>query len=81
MSLHGSAPASDARGPAVSDIGRDPIFRSQNERGAIETDDVQRLLSGIEPAREEIAPQVEKTAPVRAKVDLGQTFGPMVRLR
>ena len=62
-------------------IGRDPIFRQQNERGAIETDDVQRLLAGIEPERQETRQETATPAPVRGNLSVGPTFGPMVRLR
>ena len=72
----------------MSDIGRDPIFRQQNERGSIETDDVQRLLAGIEPESEPVrqetgAPRAVAgpAAPVRANPGIGPNFGPMVRLR
>jgi len=61
-------------------IGRDPNFRVQYEHGAQESDDVARLLAGIEPAGE-IPPQRAPAAAPRQKIDLPTSFGPMVKLR
>jgi hypothetical protein len=65
----------------MSEIAKDPIFRAQYEHGAQESDDVSRLLSGIEPGSPDSVqtqPAPRQAQPVRSAPE---TFGPMVRLR
>lgn len=72
----------------MSDITRDPNFRAQYERAA-ETDDVQRLLAGIEepqplktPATDDLrAHGMKQTSGPGANYQGPEVFGPMVKLR
>lgn len=72
----------------MSEIAKDPVFRAQYERAA-ETDDVQRLLAGIEepqplktPATDELrAHGMKPTNGPGPNYSGPEVFGPMVKLR